>query len=84
MIDLPQVKGYNLASHKQAEKRRLKLLDMIHDNFTPKEAMSIWNKSRGQVGVITQYMRRYGHIVPTGGARSRIFIKVDKNANQIS
>lgn len=76
--------SYNRMSFEIAQRKRQQLLDKIHDGFTPKEAMVIWNMKRAHIDVMTEKMRKYGMIVSSGGRCSRIFHKVNKNANQIS
>ena len=69
---------YNRLSFEQGDRRRKRLLDSIHDGFTPKEASVIWCMKIPDVNAMTQKMRKYGMITSAGGRCSRIFYKVER------
>lgn len=78
-MSILQTNSYNTQNAEYAHERRVKLLNAIHDGFTPLEAMLIWKMKRAQVDIMTASMRKKGMIVAGGGIRSRIFLKVNQN-----
>ena len=74
----------NIRVELESTKRCERLLAIIHDGFTPVEAMAIWNMTRAKVDITTALMRDKRMIEASGGHRNRIFLKVKENADQIS
>jgi hypothetical protein len=80
---MKQSEGYTRRRFKQGQKNRLELLALLPDQFTPVQAMEVWEMSRETVDSITQKMRKWNLITPNKGNKGRIFTKVkdQENAN---
>jgi hypothetical protein len=73
---LNQVKGYNETSFKEAQKKRLNLLTLVPDQFTPVQAAEAWGTDYVKAKTQTAKMRRWGLIIPNEGKKGRLFTKV--------
>jgi len=73
------MKQTNLAnerSFQRAQKKRIELLALLPDQFTPTQASEAWDMTILNVNAMTQKMRRYKLITPNEGNVGRIFTKV--------
>jgi hypothetical protein len=73
---LKQTNNFNFQKFIDAQKKRIKLLTLVPDQFTPEQASEMWDMTIPSVNAMTQKMRWYNLIVPNEGKKGRIFTKV--------
>lgn len=62
----------NQISFKRAQKKRVQLLSLLPDKFTPSQAAEVWKMTIANTNAMTQKMRRYKLIIPNKGKKGRI------------
>ncbi len=73
---MKQTNNFNFQKFIDAQKKRIKLLTLVPDQFTPEQASEMWDMTIPSVNAMTQKMRWYNLIVPNEGKKGRIFTKV--------
>jgi hypothetical protein len=82
--NLRQVSAHIVRSFMRSQKKRIKLLSLVPDQFTPEQAVEVWKMSRAAVDAMTQKMRWYNLIVPNERKKGRIFTKVKDQECKLS
>ena len=78
---ISEMSSFNYQKYIEAQKKRIRLLSIVPDQFTPEQAVEAWKMSRANVDAMTQKMRWYKLIIPNEGKKGRIFTKVKDQEN---